>query len=118
MARILIVEDEASIRLPLEYILRQEGHQVAWAESGEEGLRLAERLQPELVLLDLMLPGLDGFEVLQQLKAWPKPPRVLILSARGREVERAKGLALGAEAYLVKPFGLEEMLAEVRRLLE
>ncbi len=115
MARILVVEDEGSIRLALEFLLRREGHEVVAVETGEEALEKASGA--DLVLLDLMLPGMDGFEVLTRLKAKPHPPKVVIITARGREVERAKGLALGAEGYIVKPFGLDEVLEEVRKHL-
>ncbi|MEZ0346967.1 MAG: response regulator transcription factor [Thermus sp.] len=116
--RILVVDDEESILVPLEFLLRRAGYEVALAKTGEEALRAAEASPFDLVVLDLMLPGLDGFAVLERLKAHPHPPKVLVLTARGREADRAKAEALGAEGFLGKPFAIEDLLARVRALLE
>ena len=118
MAEVLIVDDEESILVPLEFLFRKAGHRVELARKGEEALsRLAERPYA-LVVLDLMLPGVDGFQVLEALKARTPAPKVLVLTARGREADRAKALALGADAFLAKPFGVQDLMAEARRLLE
>ena len=118
MAEVLIVDDEESILVPLEFLFRKAGHRVELARTGEEALsRLAERPYA-LVVLDLMLPGVDGFQVLEALKARTPAPKVLVLAARGREADRAKALALGADAFLAKPFGVQDLMAEARRLLE
>ncbi|GGM96448.1 transcriptional regulator [Thermus composti] len=115
--RILVVDDEESILVPLEFLLRKEGHEVALAQTGEEALEAAQEQPFDLVVLDLMLPGIDGFAVLEKLKALPRPPKVLVLTARGREADRAKAEALGAEAFVAKPFGTRELLEEIRALL-
>ncbi|GAA5334379.1 MULTISPECIES: response regulator transcription factor [Thermus] len=116
--RVLLVDDEESILVPLEFLLRKAGYEVALAKTGEEALEAVERGPVDLVVLDLMLPGLDGFAVLERLKARPSPPKVLVLTARGREADRAKAEALGAEGFLGKPFATEDFLARVRGLLE
>ena len=124
--RILIVEDEANIVVSLEFLLGQEGHQVKVATSGEEALALAAEYRPDLVLLDVMLPGIDGFEVCRRLRdletaaaVMPSPrPRIILLTAHDREAERMKGLDLGADLYVTKPFSTRALLADVRRCLE
>jgi DNA-binding response OmpR family regulator len=114
---ILIVEDDAAIRAALREKLGLEGYSVTTAEDGEAARdRLADDL-PDLVLLDLMLPKLDGISVLRWLrKLWPELP-VLILSARGQEEEKVEGLRAGADDYLTKPFGLKELMARIEALL-
>ncbi|TBH21456.1 response regulator transcription factor [Thermus thermamylovorans] len=116
--RILVVDDEESILIPLEFLLRRAGHEVDLARTGEEALAWLGEGTFDLVVLDLMLPGVDGFAVLQRIKGQSPSPKVLVLTARGREADRAKALALGAEAFMAKPFGTEALLAEIRRLLE
>ncbi len=115
----LVVDDEPNIVVSLEFLLGQAGYQVAVARDGHAALRLAGEFAPDLVLLDLMLPGLDGYEVLQALRARrePPPPKVILLTARGREVDRLKGLDLGADLYLTKPFSTRELVAAVGRCL-
>ena len=118
--RILIVEDEANIVVSLEFLLGQEGHQVKVATSGEEALALCADYRPDLVLLDVMLPGIDGFEVCRRLRDQPAlpRPRIILLTAHDREAERLKGLDLGADLYVTKPFSTRALLADVRRCLE
>lgn len=116
--RILIVEDEANIVVSLEFLLAQEGHEVAVATSGEQALERCESFAPDLVLLDVMLPGIDGFEVCRRLQHRPRRPRVILLTAHDREAERVKGLDLGADLYVTKPFSTRALLADVRRCLE
>ena len=115
---ILIVEDEADIRDLLEHTLAKEGFAVQACASGEEGLQHLKRKAPDLVLLDLMLPGIDGLEVCRQIKAMPgvKCP-VLMVTARGSESDIVHGLELGADDYIVKPFSLPVLVARVRRAL-
>lgn len=115
--RILVVEDDRAILVALKEKLTLEGYAVVTAEDGEEARdRLADR-PPDLVLLDLMLPKLDGLSVLRWLRRqWPELP-VLILSARGREEEKVEGLRAGADDYLAKPFGLKELMARIEALL-
>ena len=115
--RVLVIEDDASIRTGLELALRSEGYEVVSAADGATGLELGLREDPDLVVLDLMLPGLDGFEVLRRLRADGVATPVLVLTARGLAEDRVRGLDLGADDYVVKPFGLDEFLARVRARL-
>jgi two-component system, OmpR family, phosphate regulon response regulator PhoB len=119
MARILVIEDEADLRKVLEYNLREAGHEVWSAVGGREGLRLARSHSPDLILLDLMLPDLPGTEVLKLLKSDPgmRQIRVMMLTARGEEVDRVLGFELGADDYVVKPFSLRELLLRIRAVL-
>jgi DNA-binding response OmpR family regulator len=116
-ATILVVEDEHAVARGLQYALQQEGYDVALARSGEEGLELAVRAAPDLILLDVRLPGMDGFEVLRRLRAAGTKSPVLMLTARDEEVDKVIGLELGADDYLTKPFGLRELLSRVKALL-
>ncbi len=115
--RVLIVEDEPNIVVSLEFLLRHEGYEVAVVGSGPEALAKAASFRPDLVLLDVMLPDLDGFEVCRRLRAEPAPPRIILLTARGRDAERHKGLDLGADLYVTKPFSTRQLMADVRRIL-
>ncbi len=114
---ILIVDDETNIVVSLEFLMQQAGFQVGVARSGEEALEMLPQLLPDVVLLDVMLPGIDGFDVLQHIRqsADLKQIAVIMLTAKGRDVEMAKGLALGANAYITKPFSTRDLLNEVRR---
>jgi len=116
-ATILIVEDEHAVARGIEYALTQEGYQVTVARSGEEGLEIATTQAPDLVLLDVRLPGIDGFEVLRRLRATGSKSPVLMLTARDEEVDKVIGLELGADDYVTKPFGLRELLSRVKALL-
>ena len=115
-ARVFVVEDEAAIRDAIAYSLRQEGYDVTEAEDGELALGLALREDFDLVLLDVLLPGLSGMEVCRRLRAERDVP-ILILSARGDEVDRVLGLEAGADDYVVKPFSMPELLGRVRAIL-
>jgi len=116
-ARILVVEDNADLAGGLRYNLELEGYAVAHAEDGHAALRLAREWRPDLLVLDLMLPGIDGYQVLQQLRAGGSRVPVLILSARGEEADKVRGFRLDADQYVTKPFGLLELLERVRSLL-
>lgn len=118
--RVLIVDDEANIVISLEFLMEQAGYTVAVARTGEEAIEKLDSFQPDLVLLDVMLPGVNGFDVLQRIRQHSTVYErvVIMLTAKGREVEVTKGLALGANAYITKPFSTRELLAEVRRYLE
>lgn len=118
-ARVLIVEDEESILLSLEFLLGKEGYAVTTARDGAEALRLLEQQSPDLVLLDVMLPLIDGFELCATIRTMPAlaRTRIMLVTARGRETEVARGLALGADAYLTKPFSTRELMDKVRALL-
>lgn len=120
MSRILVIEDDASIRLGLEDTLKAKGYRVAVAARGAAGLELAERMRPDLIILDIMLPDLDGFEVCRRLKAAGREVAhtpIIMLSARGAELDRVRGLELGADDYVTKPFSLMELLARVAAVL-
>jgi two-component system KDP operon response regulator KdpE len=111
--KILLVEDQSAMRRFLRSALVTRGYQVIEAQTGTEGLQLAASYLPDLVLLDLGLPDIDGIEVVRRLREWAASP-ILILSARGQEGEKVQALDAGADDYLTKPFGLEELLARLR----
>ena len=115
--RILVVEDDRTIREGLTDALRSEGYEVLAAPDGDTGLRLGLTEDPDLVVLDLMLPGLDGFAVLERLRKDGVETPILVLTARGLEEDKVRGLDLGADDYVVKPFGLSELLARIRSRL-
>jgi two-component system phosphate regulon response regulator PhoB len=119
MARILVIEDEADIQQVLDYNLREKGHKVFISGNGEEGLKLAREKRPDLILLDLMLPGMPGTEVCKALKADPatKNTQVVMLTAKGEEIDRVVGFELGADDYVVKPFSVRELLLRVTAIL-
>ena len=119
MARILVIEDEPDIQQILEYNLREKGHKVFIAGKGEEGLRLAREKRPDLVLLDLMLPDIPGTEICKTLKSDPatKGVQVVMLTAKGEEIDRVVGFELGADDYVVKPFSVRELLLRVQAIL-
>ncbi len=116
-ATILIVEDEFAVARGIEYALQQEGYVVRVARNGEEGLEFATAQAPDLVILDVRLPGMDGFEVLRRLRASGSKAPVLFLTARDEEVDKVIGLELGADDYLTKPFSLRELLSRIKALL-
>jgi DNA-binding response OmpR family regulator len=117
--RILIAEDEPNIVISLEFLLSGAGHDVSVVRNGSDALELAAKLRPDLVVLDVMLPGVDGFEVCRRLRGCDatRDTRILMLTARGRQSEVDKGLAAGAHAYMTKPFATKELLEAVARLL-
>lgn len=119
-ARILVADDDTLTRRFVAALLRQQGHEVREAADGEEALRLAFELTPRLVLLDLVMPMKDGYEVLETLKSDANTRRipVLILSVRSREEDIVKGFKLGAEDYVVKPFNTQELMQRIRKILE
>ena len=115
--RILIVEDERAVARGLEYGLAREGFEVLWADTGQRALRLASALDPQLVLLDIRLPDISGFDVCRQLRAQGRRMPILMLTARDEEVDKVLGLELGADDYVVKPFSLRELISRIRALL-
>jgi DNA-binding response OmpR family regulator len=117
MTRLLVVEDNRALAFGLRNNLEIEGYEVLVATDGVSGLEVATRERPDLVVLDLMLPQLDGFQVLRMLRARDPRMPVLILTARGREEDKVRGLKLGADDYVTKPFGVLELLARVEALL-
>lgn len=115
-ARILVVEDEVSLLETLEYNLRREGYEVVTAADGRDAMQAAREKRPDLILLDIMLPGLDGLEVCRRLRKEMATP-VIMLTARADEIDKVVGLEVGADDYMTKPFGMRELLARVRALL-
>lgn len=114
--RILIVDDEPQIRRALRTALTGHGYEVSVAEDGQSGLAQLAAHPPDAVVLDLVMPGVDGFELLRQVRTWSDVP-VIVLSARGQESDKVHALDIGADDYLTKPFGLDELLARVRAVL-
>ncbi len=119
MSTILIADDEPNIVISLEYLMKREGHEVLVARDGDEALAMIGEHHPDLVLLDVMMPGRSGFEVLKAVRADETiaGTRILMLTARGRDTDRAKGEALGANGYVVKPFSTRELAEQVREML-
>ena len=117
MSRILIIEDETPMRTALADVLGGEGYRALTAADGESGLQRAIGEKPDLILLDIMMPKLDGFEVCAELRRLGHVTPVLMLTAKGQVEDRVTGLDAGADDYLVKPFSTEELLARVRALL-
>ena len=120
MARsVLVVDDEPNIVLSLEFLMKQEGCEVRVATDGEAALAAVEEQPPDLILLDVMIPKRDGFDVCQTIRANPAwgGIHIIMLTARGRDLEREKGMALGADEYITKPFSTREVVERVREVL-
>ena len=117
--RVLVVDDEPNIVMSLRFLMEREGFEVEVAPTGEAALKALDRGPADLVLLDVMMPALDGFEVCQRIRSNPAwtDTRIIMLTAKGREVERDKGLALGADEYVTKPFSTRELVARVKQML-
>lgn len=117
--KILIVDDEPNIVISLEFLMKKEGFAVAVACDGEEALAKVVSFAPDLILLDVMMPKKSGFEVCEALRADPAlaAVKIVMLTAKGRETEVAKGLALGADAYITKPFSTKELVVRIKALL-
>ena len=117
---ILIVDDEPNVVVPIQFLMEQHGYRVMTAERGEDALDLIYQYKPDLVILDIMLAGIDGYEVCEIVRLNPnyRNVKIMFLTAKGREVDIAKGLTLGADAYLTKPFSNDELVAKVKELLE
>jgi len=111
--RILVIEDDPSILRGLDLNLSMEGYKLRTATDGEEGLRIARTERPDLLIVDVMLPRLGGLELIRELRKEDPDMPILILSAKGQEADKVAGLALGADDYVVKPFGLKELLARI-----
>jgi DNA-binding response OmpR family regulator len=118
--KVLIADDEPNILISLEFLMKREGHQVLLARNGVEALELIRRERPGLVLLDVMMPGKNGYEVCQAVRADEAlaGTKILMLSAKGRDTDIAQGLGVGADGYMTKPFSTLELAARVRELLE
>lgn len=117
--RILIVDDEPNIVLSLEFLMKREGYETSVAGDGEAALAALAAQPPDLVVLDVMLPKLNGFEVCRRIRAEPRwrDLKILMLTAKGRETEMAKGLGLGADAYVTKPFSTKDLVEQIRGML-
>ena len=117
--KVLVVDDEPNIVISLEFLMKKEGFEVAVAGDGEEALAKVASFNPDLILLDVMMPKKSGFEVCEALRADPARAglQIVMLTAKGRDTEVAKGLALGADAYVTKPFSTKDLLAKVKDLL-
>ena len=117
---VLLVDDEPNIILSLEFLIEQAGYEARVARDGEAALKAIEEHKPDLVLLDVMLPKRDGFDVCERIRANPawKNIRIVMLTAKGRDSEREKGLALGADAYITKPFSTREAMEQIKRFLD
>jgi DNA-binding response OmpR family regulator len=117
--RVLIVDDEPNIVAALEFLLHKNGYAVKVAANGEEALAQLDAFKPDLVLLDVMMPKVSGYEVCERMRSQPQwhDIKIVILSAKGREVEVSKGLSLGADLYVTKPFSSSELVSAIEKLL-
>ena len=117
--KILVADDEPNIVISLEYLLKREGYTVVIARDGEEALDVIRREQPQLVLLDVMMPKKNGFEVCQEVRTDDalQSTRILMLTAKGRDTDIAKGIAMGADAYMTKPFSTRDLVQKVAEML-
>ncbi len=117
--KVLVADDEPNIVISLEYLLRREGYAVVVARDGQEALEVIDRERPDLVLLDVMMPRKTGFEVCQAVRGDDRlqSVKILMLTAKGRDTDVAKGMALGADAYMTKPFATKELVQKVADLL-
>lgn len=119
MRRILIVDDEPNIVLALELLMKREGFEVQSVGDGQKVFDVVGKFRPDLIILDIMMPKMDGYEVCQRIRADAslKDISIIMLTAKGREVEREKGLALGADCYVTKPFSTREVMMKVKEIL-
>ncbi len=115
--KILVVEDDAHILLGLEEVLKSDGFEVASCERGDQAIETFTKHRPALVLLDVMLPGMSGYDICKQLRAKKVTTPIIMLTAKGQEIDKVVGLDLGADDYVTKPFGVRELLARIHALL-
>lgn len=117
--KILIVEDEPNIVIPLEFLMEQNDFDVKVAITGEEAIEIVENFKPDLILLDIMLPGMDGYEVCQKVRQNPEllETKIIFLSALARDIDIAKGMGLSADGFITKPFSISDVVDNVRKLL-
>ncbi len=116
-SKILIVDDEINILMSLEYLLKRKGYEVFIARNGQEALTLSQEKKPHLVLLDIMMPDVDGYAVCEKLKALRQPPKVIFLSAKSKKSDIEKGYEVGADQYMIKPFSTRDLVTEIKTLL-
>jgi len=117
--KVLIADDEPNIVVSLEFLMKQQGYEVRTVSNGEDALRAVAEFGPDLILLDVMMPRMSGYDVCQKVRenaAW-QGIRIIMLSAKGRDVEVTKGMAVGADAYVTKPFATRELIATVAQML-
>ena len=117
--KVLIADDEPNIVVSLEFLMKQKGYEVRVVHTGDDALKAIGEFGPDLVLLDVMMPRMSGYEVCQKLRenpAW-QSIKVIMLSAKGRDVEVSKGIAVGADAYVTKPFSTRDLIARVEQML-
>ena len=117
--RVLVVDDEPNIVMSLEFLMRRAGFEVQVARNGKEAIEALQGAPPDLLLLDVMMPEFDGYEVCERVRARPEWNRtkIIMLTARGREVERERGLSLGADAYVTKPFSTRDLVEKAKQML-
>jgi DNA-binding response OmpR family regulator len=117
--KILIADDEPNIVVSLEFLMKQKGYAVRVASTGEEALSAVREFGPDLILLDVMMPEMSGYDLCQAVRENPEWQgiRIIMLSAKGRDVEVTKGMAVGADAYVTKPFSTRDLIAKVQELL-
>lgn len=117
--KVLIVDDETNIVMALEFLMEQAGYQTKVAYNGRDALRIVPEFAPDLILLDVMMPKVNGYSVCQQIRETlpHQQPKIIMLTAKGRDAEITKGLALGADAYITKPFSTRDLVADVQKLL-
>lgn len=118
--KILIADDEENIVMSLEFLMEQAGYHVRVAHTGQAALSVIQEWKPDLVLLDVMMPQMSGYDICQRVRQHPElqATKIVMLTAKGREAEVTKGKALGADAYITKPFSTKALLADVQRMLE
>lgn len=118
--KVLIADDEPNIVVSLEFLMKQKGYEVHVVHAGDDALKAVGELLPDLVLLDVMMPRISGYEVCQRLRENPacRHIKIIMLSAKGREVEVNKGLAVGADAYVTKPFSTRDLMAQIEQMLD
>ncbi|MDJ0830630.1 MAG: response regulator [Desulfobacterales bacterium] len=118
--QILIVDDEPNIVVPIQFLMEQQGYNVLIAERGDDALELIYQYKPDLVLLDIMLPGIDGYEVCEIVRLNPdyRNVKMIFLTAKGRQVDIAKGMAVGADDYITKPYKNAELMSKLEEVLE
>jgi DNA-binding response OmpR family regulator len=117
--RVLVVDDEPNIVMSLRFLMEREGFHVEVASTGQDAVAALGGPRADLVLLDVMMPGLDGFEVCQRSRAAPawRAAKIVMLTAKGRDVERDRGMALGADAYVTKPFSTRDLMVKIKQML-
>ena len=116
MTKVLLIDDDQRLTEPVQYQLEKLDYMVAVAHDGPEGLRMAVSEQPDVIVLDIMLPGMDGWQVCQEIRRFSQTP-IIMLTALGLELDRIHGLELGADDYLTKPFSFQELLAHIKSIL-